>query len=73
LRELKDSSGKPNACFNSFFTATLLLEPQGKGTKYTVIVRHADAESRKKHEEQGFHEGWGKAPDQLVALAKTMS
>jgi len=48
------------------FTATILIEPHGKGTKYTAIAMHADPDSCKKHEEMGFHEGWGKALDQLV-------
>lgn len=51
------------------FTAIILIEPHGKGTKYQAIVMHKDGESRKKHEEMGFHEGWGKCFDQLVALA----
>jgi uncharacterized protein YndB with AHSA1/START domain len=61
---------RPSA--NPFFTAMILLEPSGKGTKYTAIGMHKDGESRKKHEDMGFHEGWGKALDQLVELAKTM-
>ena len=65
-------SSQPNECFNSHFTATIMLEPHAKGTKYTVIAKHADEESRKNHEERGFQEGWGKALDQLVALVKTM-
>jgi uncharacterized protein YndB with AHSA1/START domain len=48
------------------FTATILLEPHGKGTKYTAIAMHSDEEGRRKHEAMGFHEGWGKALDQLV-------
>lgn len=51
------------------FTATILIEPQGQGTKYQAIVMHGDPESRKKHEAMGFHDGWGKCLDQLVALA----
>jgi len=31
-------------------------------------VIHGNEESRRKHEEMGFHEGWGKALDQLVAV-----
>lgn len=34
---------------------------------------HADEKSRETHEKMGFHEGWGKALDQLVALAKRMN
>jgi uncharacterized protein YndB with AHSA1/START domain len=55
---------------NSFFTAIILLELHGKGTKYTAIAMHKDEEGKKKHEEMGFAEGWGKALDQLVVLMK---
>jgi uncharacterized protein YndB with AHSA1/START domain len=33
---------------------------------------HRDEEGRKRHEDMGFHEGWGKALDQLVAYTKKM-
>jgi uncharacterized protein YndB with AHSA1/START domain len=53
-----------------FFTAEIRLAPEGDGTRYTAIARHGTPEARKQHEEMGFHEGWGLALDQLVALAK---
>jgi uncharacterized protein YndB with AHSA1/START domain len=56
----------------TLFTAVILLEPHGAGTKYTAIAIHGDEESAKKHAEMGFHDGWGKALDQLVVLAKKM-
>jgi uncharacterized protein YndB with AHSA1/START domain len=56
----------------TLFTAVILLELHGAGTKYTAIVIHGDEEAAKKHADMGFHDGWGKALDQLVALAKTM-
>ena len=52
------------------FTAVITLEPKGNRTKYTAIVIHGDEESRRKHEEMGFHQGWGAALDQLVAVVK---
>lgn len=55
-----------------FFTAMVLIEPHEKGTHYTAIAIHRDEAGRKQHEEMGFHQGWGKALDQLVAHAKTM-
>lgn len=65
-------ANKPNDCINSYLTAILLLDPHGKnGTKYTVLARHAFAESARKHEEMGFSHGWGAALDQLVAMVKT--
>jgi uncharacterized protein YndB with AHSA1/START domain len=70
----RPSSPMPGAaeCDEFLFTAVLLLEAHGSGTKYTALVLHRDEEGRKKHEEMGFHEGWGKALDQLVALVKTL-
>ena len=59
-------------CDTFSFTAVISLAPDGKGTRYTVVVLHGDEASRNKHNEMGFQDGWGKALDQLVALAKTM-
>jgi uncharacterized protein YndB with AHSA1/START domain len=53
-----------------FFTAALLLEPTATGTRYTAIAIHGNEETRKQHEEMGFHEGWGTVVDQLVAHIK---
>lgn len=58
----------PNCPFH--FTATILIEAAGSGTKYTAIAQHKDDGSRRKHEEMGFHDGWGAALDQLVAYVK---
>jgi uncharacterized protein YndB with AHSA1/START domain len=57
-------SGEP------FMTASILLEPSGRGTRYTAIARHPDAEKRAQHESMGFHTGWGAALDQLVAAMR---
>ncbi len=65
-------STSPNDCIDSFFTAIIMLEPNGSGTKYTVIALHPDEESRKRHEERGFQDGWGTALDQLVTFIKTL-
>jgi uncharacterized protein YndB with AHSA1/START domain len=53
-----------------FFTAALLLEPKGSGTRYTAIAIHGSEEARKQHEEMGFHDGWGTVVDQMVAHIK---
>lgn len=55
-----------------FMTGVLLLEPKGTGTRYVAMALHRDVASREQHEKMGFHEGWGKALDQLVALAKSL-
>ena len=57
---------------NPFMTAIIVLEPHGSGTRYVATALHHDAAARQKHEEMGFHQGWGTALDQLVAHAKTM-
>ena len=66
-------SGSLNESTNcGFFTAILLLEAAGNGTRYTARVLHGAEADRKRHEEMGFHEGWGTALDQLVAAVKAM-
>lgn len=55
-----------------FMTAIVTLEPEGNGTRYAAIAIHRDEAGRKQHEEMGFHDGWGKVLDQLVAYVKTM-
>lgn len=53
------------------FTAVITLEPHGDGgTRYVAMAIHRDEAARKVHEEMGFHEGWGKALDQLVEHMK---
>ena len=59
-------------CDEFSFTAVISLAAHENGTKYTALVIHGDEAARKKHEEMGFHEGWGKALDQLVTLVKKM-
>jgi len=55
---------------NPFFTAILLLEPEGTGTRYIAFAIHRDETGRQKHEEMGFYHGWGTVLDQLVAYIK---
>ena len=52
------------------FTAIISLEPHAKGAKYTALVLHRNDDDRKKHQGMSFHDGWGKALDQLVAFIK---
>ncbi|MDB5326222.1 MAG: activator of ATPase [Phycisphaerales bacterium] len=53
-----------------FMTASITIEPSGAGTRYIAYLKHADAETRDKHETMGFSTGWGMALDQLVAMIK---
>ncbi|WP_179958335.1 SRPBCC family protein [Chitinimonas arctica] len=57
-------------CGHFLFTAVLSLEPLGSGTRYSVRLLHGDEAGRKEHEEMGFHDGWNKALDQLVARVR---
>lgn len=50
-----------------YFTAVLLFEAAGKGTKYTAYGVHSEAAAREQHEAMGFVHGWNAALDQLVA------
>jgi uncharacterized protein YndB with AHSA1/START domain len=52
------------------FTAVIAMEPHGTGTKYTALVLHGTEEDAKKHAGMGFHDGWGKALEQLVEHMK---
>jgi uncharacterized protein YndB with AHSA1/START domain len=72
FRPAPTSAPKGGGTVPFFFTASIQLATHGTGTRYTAIVRHGDEAGCKQHAEMGFHEGWGKALDQLVALAKKM-
>lgn len=61
---------RPAADVDLSFTAIIAIQPEGGGTRYTATVIHQDPEGRKRHEEMGFHEGWGTVLDQLVAYVK---
>jgi uncharacterized protein YndB with AHSA1/START domain len=51
------------------FTGRIEIAPApGGGTHYRAIAIHADADGAHRHAEMGFHDGWGAALDQLVAL-----
>ena len=52
------------------FTAIITMEPEGSGTRYTAVAVHKDPKGRERHEKMGFHDGWGKALDQLVELMR---
>ncbi|MBI1358385.1 MAG: polyketide cyclase [Acidobacteria bacterium] len=59
-------------CSSFRFTATITLEPLGQGTRYRAVVQHGDEAGRQRHEEMGFHDGWGAVTTQLEALAKAL-
>lgn len=51
-----------------FMTVVLTFEDEAGGTRYTARVMHWTAADREAHEKMGFHEGWGKATEQLAEL-----
>jgi uncharacterized protein YndB with AHSA1/START domain len=54
-----------------FMTAILTLADLGGGrTRYVAVARHRSPETRKTHEEMGFHDGWGTVASQLEAYAQ---
>ena len=56
-----------------FMTARISFIDLGNGTtEYRAHVLHPNEETRKQHEEMGFHEGWGKVADQLEAFARSL-
>lgn len=57
---------------SGFMTASIAIEPTATGTLYTARALHKDEAAKKQHEEMGFHQGWGTALDQLVALVNGM-
>lgn len=51
---------------NPFFTAVVEMARRGSGARYRAIAIHGDKAARKKHEEMGFHDGWGTVLSQMV-------
>ncbi|HIG23949.1 MAG TPA: polyketide cyclase [Henriciella marina] len=49
-------------------TAIITLKPEDGGTRYSARVLHKTPEDSQKHDDMGFHEGWGTAIDQLAAF-----
>lgn len=54
----------------SFMSVVISMEPIPGGTRYRALAIHRDAEGATTHARMGFHEGWGAALDQLVAMIK---
>jgi uncharacterized protein YndB with AHSA1/START domain len=54
-------------------TAIITMEDESNGTRYTARVLHKDEEDQRKHEEMGFHEGWGICIEQLGELARELA
>ena len=55
-----------------FMTGIISFSDEAGKTRYTARALHWTEEDKAQHEAMGFHEGWGKATDQLEALARTL-
>jgi len=56
-----------------FMTAIASFADEEGGTRYEAQVRHWSEAARQRHEEMGFHDGWGKAADQLEDVARRIA
>lgn len=65
-----DSSWRPTAPAPVLMTAEIALVDHADGTAYTATVRHGSPEDRDRHEELGFHDGWGSVTEALAALVE---
>ncbi len=53
-----------------FMTLILTFEDLGGKTRYTARVLHWSVADRERHEQMGFHQGWGQCADQLAELLR---
>ena len=56
-----------------FMTGIVTFEDEAGKTRYTARVLHWTEADRIAHEKMGFHEGWGKATDQLAAVVRSLA
>lgn len=65
-----DSGWRPAQPQPVSISAEVVLRDHPDGTDYRIIVRHGDPDSRARHAELGFAEGWGATTAQLARLAE---
>jgi uncharacterized protein YndB with AHSA1/START domain len=58
---------------HGFMTAVISFKDHPEGTAYESYAMHKDKADRDKHEEMGFHDGWGTVAAQLAALVEPRS
>jgi uncharacterized protein YndB with AHSA1/START domain len=51
-----------------FVTAVIAMQDHPDGTEYTATAIHRDLAGRDRHEQLGFHDGWGTVTRQLAEL-----
>ncbi|BDV30535.1 SRPBCC family protein [Microbacterium terricola] len=55
---------------SAFLTARFTLADHPDGTEYTATALHRSRADRDRHEQLGFHEGWGTVTRQLAELVE---
>ena len=61
-------------CESFPMTAIVTFEDAGNGrTAYKAVALHKDEADREKHEQMGFHDGWGTVAGQLGDYARTLT
>ncbi|WP_373050992.1 SRPBCC family protein, partial [Thalassovita aquimarina] len=53
-----------------FLTTVIMMSADPVGTRYIARALHATPEQKKKHEDMGFQDGWGRVITQLGELAR---
>lgn len=56
---------------NSFVTAVITMEDHADGTAYAATAMHRDVADRDRHQELGFHDGWGTVIEQLASAVES--
>lgn len=56
-----------------FMTAVITMADHPLGTEYVANVLHRNNADRNRHEELGFHDGWGSVTRQLAELVEEES
>ena len=66
-----DSTWRPALPATVPMTAEITLAEHADGTEYSVVVRHRSPSDRDRHEELGFHDGWGSVTAALATLVES--
>jgi uncharacterized protein YndB with AHSA1/START domain len=63
---------KVSADFGPAFTAVMTFEPEGRGTRYRTVARHASPADAKANAEMGWTDGSKVTAEQLDALSQEL-
>jgi uncharacterized protein YndB with AHSA1/START domain len=64
------SAWRPAAPEPVAMTAEVILGDHPNGTDYRIIVRHGSPETRARHQDLGFFDGWGSVTEALAELVE---